>query len=122
MIAVGGVTMDNISQQLGNRIRTIRTTLGISQEELAIKSGISAAHLGQIERAEKSPTVETLDKVANALDVSIYDLFLFDEKIEDDNNNATLNKITAQLSSLSQDEQTELLKIIKNVKAFKNVT
>lgn len=114
--------MSKVAQNLGCRIRTYRLKKGISQEELAFKSSLSTTYLGQIERAEKSPTVETLDKVANALDVSIYDLFLFDEKIEDDNNNATLNKITAQLSSMSQDEQTELLKIIKNVKAFKNVT
>ena len=114
--------MSKVAKNLGSRIRTYRLKKGISQEELAFKSSLSTTYLGQIERAEKSPTVETLDKVANALDVSIYDLFLFDEKIEDDNNNATLNKITAQLSSMSQDEQTELLKIIKNVKAFKNVT
>lgn len=114
--------MSKVAQNLGSRIRTYRLKKGISQEELAFKSSLSTTYLGQIERAEKSPTVETLDKVANALDISIYDLFLFDEKIEDDNNNATLNKITAQLSSMSQDEQTELLKIIKNVKAFKNVT
>ena len=114
--------MSKVAQNLGSRIRTYRLKKGISQEELAFKSSLSTTYLGQIERAEKSPTVETLDKVANALDVSIYDLFLFDEKIEDDNNNATLNKITYNLSSFSQDEQTKLLKIIKNVKAFKNVT
>lgn len=114
--------MSKVAQNLGSRIRTYRLKKGISQEELAFKSSLSTTYLGQIERAEKSPTVETLDKVANALDISIYDLFLFDEKIEDDNNNTTLNKITAQLSSMSQDEQSELLKIIKNIKAFKNVT
>ncbi|MEI3162894.1 MAG: helix-turn-helix transcriptional regulator [Lachnospirales bacterium] len=58
--------MDNISQQLGNRIRTIRTTLGISQEELAFKSGISTAHLGQIERGLKAPTIVTINKIAKS--------------------------------------------------------
>ena len=106
---------------MGHRIRTFRKENGISQEELAFKASISTTYLGQIERAEKSPTVETPDKLANALDISIYDLFLFDEKIKASSNNATLNKINTQLSSLSEEEQAELLKLIKNIKAFKNV-
>ncbi|MGN1319194.1 MAG: helix-turn-helix domain-containing protein [Lachnospirales bacterium] len=113
--------MSKVSENLGIRIRSFRKKQGISQEELAFKSSISTTYLGQIERAEKSPTVEVLDKLANALEISIYDLFLFDEEIKTQNNNTTLNKINAQLSTLSEKEQAEVLKLIKNVKAFKNL-
>jgi transcriptional regulator with XRE-family HTH domain len=110
-----------VSEKLGSRIRAFRRACGISQEELAFKASVSTTYLGQIERAEKSPTVEILDKIATALDVSIYDLFLFDEKIKTGNTCTTLNKINAQLSTLSEEEQAELLKLIKNIKAFKNI-
>ncbi len=113
--------MSKVAENLGHRIRAFRKENGISQEELAFKSSISTTYLGQIERAEKSPTVEVLDKLANALDISIYDLFLFDEKIKPNNTNTTLNKINAQLSSLSEEEQSELLKLIRNIKAFKKI-
>lgn len=113
--------MSIVSENLGRRIRALRKQNGISQEELAFKASISTTYLGQVERAEKSPTVEVLDKIAKALEISIYDLFLFDAEIKVDNTNTTLNKINAQLSSLSEAEQCELLKLIKNIKAFKNI-
>lgn len=40
--------MNNIGVELGKEIRKRRNNLGISQEELAFKSGISAAHLGRL--------------------------------------------------------------------------
>jgi transcriptional regulator with XRE-family HTH domain len=110
-----------VSESLGSRIRAFRKACGISQEELAFKASVSTTYLGQLERAEKSPTVEILDKIATALDISIYDLFLFDEKVKENGSSTTLNKINAQLATLSEDEQAELLKLIKNIKAFKNI-
>ncbi|MEI3163921.1 MAG: helix-turn-helix transcriptional regulator [Lachnospirales bacterium] len=70
--------MDNISQQLGNRIRTIRTTLGISEEELAFKSGISAAHLVKSKEDSKAPTIVTIDKIAKSSKCYSPILFSFD--------------------------------------------
>ncbi len=113
--------MSIVSENLGRRIRAFRKENGISQEELAFKSSISTTYLGQIERAEKSPTVDVLDKISNALEISIYDLFVFDESVKPINKSIILNKINAQLATLSENEQAELLKLIKNIKSFKNV-
>ena len=63
--------MRDIATALGLRIRELRNERHMSQEELAFKAGISAAHLGQIERALKNPTVDTVDKIAGALGVPI---------------------------------------------------
>lgn len=111
--------MSKVSEGLGKRIRAYRQKMGISQEELAFKASISATYLGQIERAEKSPTVETLEKLSKALEVSIYELFLFDEEIDVPQGSSVINKINAQLSTLSEKEQNEFLKLIKNIKALK---
>ncbi len=48
----------------------------MSQEELAYKAGLRPAHLGQIERAVKKPTVDTIGKLAEALNVEASELFL----------------------------------------------
>lgn len=111
--------MDNISQKLGKRIRSIRISSGISQEELAFMSGISAAHLGQIERGLKAPTILTIDKIAKALNITLPILFSFDV-INTPNISPELNKINSYLSNLTDDELNDILKIIKAIMNLKN--
>lgn len=57
--------------QLANRIRKIRESLNYSQAEIAYKCGISPSAYGQIERKAGKCTYETLEKIANALGVSV---------------------------------------------------
>jgi len=46
----------------------------LSQEKLAEKTGLNRNYVGEIERAEKNITLETLQKIAKALDVRVGDL------------------------------------------------
>ncbi len=109
--------MNSIGTELGNEIRRIRLSLGISQEELAFKAGISAAHLGQIERALKNPTVETVSNIADALGVTLSELFSFySDKSDTSKTSPLTNKITAYLSSMDEDQQRDVLKILKIIK------
>ncbi|MGN0150533.1 MAG: helix-turn-helix domain-containing protein [Clostridia bacterium] len=109
--------MNNIGVELGKEIRKRRNNLGRSQEELAFKSGISAAHLGQIERALKNPTIETVSNIASALNISLSDLFSFESKLPaSSDEQATDNKISAYLSSMSEEDKKDVLKIIKIIK------
>ena len=92
--------MDEFTKQLGDRIRNLRLSSGMNQEELAFKSGISAAHLGQIERGLKSPTISTIQNI-----------------------NVTspeLNKINSYLSGLSECDIKDISKIIKSIIHIKN--
>lgn len=57
--------------QLANRIRLIRISLNFSQAEIAYKYGISPSAYGQIETKAEKCTFETLEKIANALGVSL---------------------------------------------------
>ena len=61
-------------KKLGNNIREIRIKQGISQEELAFKTDSARNFIGCIERAEKSPTIVTLYRIAKALSVKIEDI------------------------------------------------
>ena len=51
----------------------------ISQEGLADMANLARSTMGLVERGEKSPSIQTIAKVANALDIDIYKLFIFDE-------------------------------------------
>lgn len=89
----------------------------MSQEELSFKAGISAAHLGQIERAVKKPTVDTIGKLAEALGVEPSALFQ-DRPAAPQSQSATRNKIDALLSSMNEGEQRDVLRILRVLKRF----
>jgi transcriptional regulator with XRE-family HTH domain len=65
----------NIKEKLWNRIRELRKERNISQEQLAFKSKIHRTYLSSVERGLKNISVENIEKIANALDVEIRDLF-----------------------------------------------
>ena len=67
--------MSDIAKILGQRIRNYRTSKGLSQEKLAELSGCHHTYIGQLERGEKNATVESIEKIAAALNVSLSRLF-----------------------------------------------
>ena len=67
--------MSDIVIALGKRIRNYRTAAGFSQEKLAERSGCHPTYIGQIERGEKNATIESIEKIAAALSVSLSKLF-----------------------------------------------
>lgn len=112
--------MGNIAVELGQRIKALRKEQSLSQEELSFKAGISAAHLGQIERAVKNPTVETIGKLAIALEIPVNALFSSEyAPVGTGEGNATLAKINAQLSSMKEEEQKDVLRIIRIFRGFR---
>lgn len=59
----------------GKTIARLRKERGLSQEDLAFRSGISRSYMGVIERGEKSTSIDTMAKVAKGLGMRIGDLF-----------------------------------------------
>lgn len=59
----------------GDRVRELRKQIGISQEELSFKADLHRTYIGMIERAEKNITLVNIEKIANALNVNIKELF-----------------------------------------------
>ena len=104
--------MSTISIALGKRIREIRTQKHMSQEELAFKAGISAAHLGQIERATKNPTIDTVAGISAALGVPITTLFE-NSQIQAPETSAIIEKINSHLLKMTADEQADFLRIVR---------
>ena len=62
------------SKILGEVIRTERIKAGLSQEQLAEKADLARNYIGNIERAEYKVTVETLARIAKALNLHVSDL------------------------------------------------
>ena len=60
---------------IGDNIRKVRKAHGLSQIELAERIGVAPITIRQYENGKRSPKLETIAKLAQALDVSIVDLF-----------------------------------------------
>jgi transcriptional regulator with XRE-family HTH domain len=64
----------DVGRRVGANIRRLRKARGLSQEELAHRAEMHRTFVSQIERAVKSPTLETLDKIARGLDVPLTEI------------------------------------------------
>lgn len=60
---------------VGRNIRRIRVAQRVSQERLAYDSGVDRSYLGGMERGEKNPTVDVLERVAVTLAVPLQAFF-----------------------------------------------
>jgi transcriptional regulator with XRE-family HTH domain len=69
------ISKRKILVKFGERVREIRKEKGLSQEELSFKADLHRTYIGMIERAEKNITLVNIEKIANALEISINDLF-----------------------------------------------
>lgn len=65
---------NRLAKMIGQRIRALRERQGLSQEELAAKSGVHRTYVGMVERAEKNISVGALAKFAKALGTSMSSL------------------------------------------------
>lgn len=71
--------MNNIKKRLGRRIQELRKSNKLTQEQLAEKIEIGTSNISYIETGKFCPTPETLGKIAKALNVEIYELYMFEQ-------------------------------------------
>lgn len=64
---------------VGEVIKELRCKKGISQEVLSGLADIGRTHLSAIERGERKPTLETLYRISNALNIKMSDIIILIE-------------------------------------------
>lgn len=70
--------LDEVIAEIGKKIRSLRQANGLSLQQLADRSGVSAASIHKIERSTMVPTITVLMKLARSLDRSVS--YLVDEE------------------------------------------
>ena len=69
---------DNSLQiNVGKQIQKLRKLKGISQQDLAAKCNFEKSNMSRLEAGRVNPSLSTLEKVANALDVTLAEFFTF---------------------------------------------
>ncbi len=66
-------------ESLGARIRALREAMDLSLRDLAVRSGVSAPMLSQVERGETSPTLQVAQRIAHGLELRLSQLLRLDE-------------------------------------------
>jgi XRE family transcriptional regulator, regulator of sulfur utilization len=71
---VGERAVKHVRRFLGQRLRALRKQHGLSQERLGERAGLSGKFIGEVERGEKSISIDSLYHVAVALEIPLREL------------------------------------------------
>ena len=67
-----------------NRLKEYRSRLGVNQTEMGKLAGVSRQTISQIERGDYSPSVTLALKIAKICEVSVEDILIYEEEINDE--------------------------------------
>ncbi len=67
--------------QFGKYLRTLRKEKALTQLDLADKGGFDRNYIGMLERGERNPSLLNLKRLANALEISLYQLMKFETDV-----------------------------------------
>lgn len=109
--------MSDIAKIIGQRIRNYRTQKGLSQEKLAELAGCHPTYIGQLERGEKNATLESVEKIASAMDISLSEL---SDKLGKSGGNNIAAKCYDLVASKNEAEQKQLYKMLQEMDKYKN--
>jgi transcriptional regulator with XRE-family HTH domain len=60
-----------LKERMAARLKALRARRGMTQEQLAAKSGVGRSHLARLETGRQDPTLSTLERLARALGVKV---------------------------------------------------
>jgi DNA-binding XRE family transcriptional regulator len=66
---------DNSSMIIGDRLRELREAKKLSQGDIEKRTGLLRCYVSRVENGHTVPAIETLEKMANAFEVPLYQLF-----------------------------------------------
>lgn len=103
--------MNLLRKKIGIMIREKRNSRCLTQEELAERVNLSTGMIGQIERWETMPSIESLDAIMRELDIDPRSLFG-----DTSSPNTELTELYTIASRMSPDQQHLLLKIARAIR------
>ena len=99
-------------QALGLRIKEFRERQKMTQDKLAEMVGVDPKHLSRIENGRNYPSIETLERIVNSLNVTFEDIFSFNHVETKEN---IIKSINAKLENLPPNKLSFVFKMIKEL-------
>ena len=113
--------MKSVNAEIGNRIRLYRQRSKLSQERLALNAGITVSFLGDIERGVKKPSIESLEKLLGALDVTFIEFFDYELEIKPYRDHSALEKLNLLLRNRENDEVEMVFDVVKRMLEYNDM-
>lgn len=101
----------NTKELLGLKIKEIRKQRKLTQEKLSELVGVDNGYISKLEIGQNFPTIGTLEKIANVLDVELSVLFQFTDVKDID----FKSEILRIYDKLNKDKQLTLYKVAKSL-------
>ncbi len=105
---------EELTRKIGVNIRKFRLKKDISQEALSLSAGFHPAYLGRLERGEKCPTIDTLYKICDALEISVCEILSFEDNTQSSGIEA-IYRIEKAIENLSASRQNKIAEIVENI-------
>lgn len=67
--------MKTLAQKFGECVREMRLEMGLSQVEFGERCGFYQTYLSRIENGQANPTLNAVEVIANALGLTVFDMF-----------------------------------------------
>lgn len=114
--------MSDFLNYIGSKIRSARKSRGLTQENLAEKSGLQYTYIGGIERGERNISLHTLEKIIKGLDVTLIELF--NEQIpshKHESKDMILASIHDLLINMDEEELVAMRKMLYEIINFADI-
>lgn len=108
-----GKQMNNLQKCLSKNMKFYRKKEGLSQAALAEKAGTASNYIALIEVGKNFPSLQMLEKIANALNIDCLDLF-DKNSLELINTNTLQEKLIIEISNIIKEKMKTYSVIIKN--------
>ncbi|MUT67105.1 helix-turn-helix domain-containing protein [Paenibacillus sp. NEAU-GSW1] len=111
--------MDNsVLNLVGQRIRDLRKQNNLSQEQLGELAGFHFSYIGGLERGQKNITLLNLEKIAEALNVPLHEIFLYNRQTNRLKSNAKdviLNEVHNKIVVMSAADLRKINRLIDEI-------
>ena len=97
---------------LGERLQNIRTSLGLSQEQIALRANITTTYYGLIERNVKNPSIHIIEKICGAFHISLADFFMPSDQ---QTNDILTEQIQLLLQTCTEQEKSVIYNVILQI-------
>ena len=108
-----GTKMNTLKKKFGKRIKELRRSLKLTQEQIAQMIDIEPPNISKMESGLHFPQPENIEKLANALNVEVKDLFDFEHITSRE---MLKTNIIENLNTLNDKELQYIYKVVNGIK------
>ncbi len=107
--------METLKKLFGLRVKELRRSMGLTQEQFAEKIGMDTQNLCKMENGNHFPQTKNLNKIAAALEVDIKDLFDYSHF---ESKESLIKEVTEFLKTAKLNDIKFVYKFVRNLKEY----